>query len=300
MKRCPTCNKTFTDRQLTFCVDDGTPLADVDTPVDETTVVMPSARDDETGKTDGAGPSAGSGERNVPPYQPPGSYAPPGTAAQSRRRTWPWVLGILAVILVVFGGLGIAAVILIPNIMRGSANTNATNSNVNVGNANVSKVANSNRNSNGPNSNTPSSAAEGNENNDTTAEDTTPPPTDELAVLSGLKDLEDEWTVANINADKKQLNRILADDYVDTSEGKSRGKAEYLKTAQRDTAIQKWEFEELQVSLKGDRATLGGIVRFEIKDQQGQDQSLAFRFTDKFVWRDGRWQATSSEVSALK
>lgn len=259
-------------------------------------MVTPSAREDETGKTDGAGPSVGSGERNVPPYQPPGSYVPPGTAAQGRRRTWPWVLGILVVVLVVFAGLGIAAVILIPNMLRGSANTNASNSNVNT-----ARVDNSNRNWNRPNSNSSSNATEGNENNnDATTEDTTPPPTDEQAVLSGLKDLEDEWTVANINADKKKLNRILADDYVDTSEGKSRGKAEYLKTAQRDTAIQKWEFEDLQVSLKGDRATLSGIVRFEIKNQQGQDQSLAFTFTDKFVWRDGRWQATSSEVSALK
>lgn len=300
MKRCPTCNKTFTDRQLTFCVDDGTPLADVDTPVDETTVVTPWARENETGETEEAGASGGSGEGNVPPYRPPGSYIPPGASDQSRRKTWPWVLGILALVLVVFAGLGIAAVILIPKMMRGSENANARNSNVNVANVNVSKVANSNRNSNSANANSSAAATEGNENSDATTEDTTPPPTDEQAVLSGLKDLEDEWTVANINADKKQLNRILADDYVDTSEGKSRGKAEYLKTAQRDTAIQKWEFGELQVSLKGDRATLRGTVRFEIKDRDGQDQQFPFTFTDKFVWRDGRWQATGSEVKPLK
>lgn len=296
MKRCPTCNKTFTDRQLTFCVDDGTPLVAVDTAADETTVVMPAAREGETGETSGATASGESGQRKVPPYQPPGSYIPLGAAAQSGRRTWPWVLGILAIVLVVFAGLGIAAVVLIPRMMRGSANTNARNSNVNVG-----RVNNSNRNSNSSSANSSSNASEGNDNNnDSTAEDTTPPPTDEQAVLSGLKNLEDEWTVANINADKKQLNRILADDYVDTSEGKSRGKAEYLKTAQRDTAIQKWEFGDLQVSLKGDRATLTGTVTFDIKNREGQDQQFPFTFTDKFVWRDGRWQATGSEVKAVK
>ena len=37
-------------------------------------------------------------------------------------------------------------------------------------------------------------------------------------VLAQLKNLEHEWTVANINADKKQLDKILADDYVGTQE----------------------------------------------------------------------------------
>ena len=119
-------------------------------------------------------------------------------------------------------------------------------------------------------------------------------------MLSDLTDLEHEWTVANINADKKKLDRILADDYVGTSEGKSQGKAEYIKTIKRDTTIQKWSFEDLKVNLKSDRATLTGTIRLDVKDEQGQVQSPAFRFTDKFVWRDGRWQATGSEVEPVK
>lgn len=274
MKRCPTCNKTFTDQHLTFCVDDGTPLAEVDTSFDEATVVRPA-----------------SGERSVPPYQPPGSYLPPSAQAQPGGKKWPWILGILTLVLLVFAGLGLAAVILIPKLARRSQTANARN--VNIG------VEDSNRNSNSSNSNT-SAAANDESENTNDAEDTTPPPTDEQEVLSDLKDLEDDWTVANINADKKKLTRILADDYVDKSEGKSRGKAEYLKTAQRDNATQKWAFEDLKVSLKGDRATLSGLVRFDVKDQQGDDRQIPFTFTDKFVWRDGRWQATGSEVTPVK
>jgi ketosteroid isomerase-like protein len=290
VKRCPTCNKSFTDQQLSFCVDDGTPLVNIATG-EEPTVLMPSSGKDDTGQ---AGLSEGSGK--VPSYQPPGSYIPPGTSPQGKRRIWPWVLGILVIVLLVFAGLGIAAAILIPGMMREAENTNATNSN-----ANVAGPDNSNLNANSANANSSSSAADGNENNNANSdEDTTPPPTDQETVLSELKDLEDEWTAANINADKKTLNRILADDYVDTSEGKARGKAEYLKTAQRDTAIQKWAFEDLKVSLKGDRATLSGIIRLEIKDEHGEIKPLALSFTDKFVWRDGRWQATGSEVSPLK
>ena len=56
------------------------------------------------------------------------------------------------------------------------------------------------------------------------------PPTDAAEYYQTFN-IENEWTVANINADKRKLNYILADDYVGTaSDGKSQGKAEYLQT----------------------------------------------------------------------
>jgi len=291
VKRCPTCNKTFSEKHLSFCVDDGTPLVNIDPPGDEATVVRPAA---EGSSPEASGSSGASGERDSKPYQPPGSYVPPGAYGERKRQTWPWILGIFAILVIVFAGLGIAAVVLVPRMMRASntnANLNANverrnNSNVNMNSADSNSNANSNFNSADSNANT--------------EEDTTPPPTDEAAVLSALTDLEQEWTVANINADKKKLDRILADDYVGVTDGKSEGKAEYLKTIQRDTLIQKWKFEDLKANLSSDRATLTGTLHVEVKDEQGQIRPAAFRFTDKFVWRDGRWQATSSEVKLLK
>ena len=292
MKRCPTCKKTFTEERLSFCLDDGTPLVTADAPDDEATVVR-SAPEDKS-STGSSGYSGASGERDST-YQPPGLYIPPGSYNDSKRRTWPWILGILVIVLIVFAGLGIAAAVLIPRMMRASS----TNTNLN---ANVERRSNSNSNVNSANSNSNlnSNSNSGDWNANKSTEEDTPPPTDEAEVLSDLTDLEHEWTVANINADKKKLDRILADDYVGTSDGKAQGKAEYLKTIKRDTAIQKWAFEDLRVTLKGDRATLTGTIRLDVKDQQGQINPLAFRFTDKFVWRDGRWQATGSEVEAVK
>jgi ketosteroid isomerase-like protein len=294
VKRCPTCNRTFTDRNLSFCTDDGTPLVSVEAADDEATILMPSAGERQA---DSRGPSGAPERRDVPAYQPPGAYVPPGSAGQSKRKAWPWVLGILVIVFVIFAGLGIAAAIMIPRIMRASSNTNSSNLNSNLGQRNGS-----NPNLNGADSNLNSNSAPANDNtNDNSAEDTTSAPTDEDEVLQSLTDLEHEWTVANINADKKKLDRILADDYVGTSaDGKPQGKAEYLRTATRDEAIQRWEFEDLKLSLKGDRATLIGIIRLDVKNQQGENQNLAFHFTDKFVWRDGRWQATGSEVSPVK
>ena len=294
MKRCPTCNRTFTNQNLSFCTDDGTPLVSVNAADDEATILMPSAGGREA---ESAGPSGTPDRRNLPAYQPPGSYVPPGYAGQDKRRTWPWVLGILAIVFVVFAGLGIAAAIIIPKMMRASSNMNSFNLNSNLGQRNSS---NPNLNSREPNLNS-NSAADNENTNDNSAEDTTSPPTDEGEVLRDLTDLEHEWTVANINADKKKLDRILADDYVGKSaDGKPQGKAEYLRTATRDEAIQRWNFEDLKLSLKADRATLNGTIRLEVKNEQGQNQNLAFHFTDKFVWRDGRWQATGSEVTPVK
>jgi ketosteroid isomerase-like protein len=199
------------------------------------------------------------------------------------------MLGTLAILFAV-AGLAITALLLFkivnPNAKLPRQNDSAANLN--------QRNSNSNSNSN-------ANSLVGNEssNDNSDADDSTPPPTNSDAVLADLKNLENEWTVANINADKKKLNRILADDYVGVSEGKAQGKAEYLKTIERDTAIQHWNFEGLKVSLNGDRALLSGVLRLDIKDQQGQDQQLAFRFTDKFVWRDGRWQANASEVEPL-
>lgn len=299
MKRCPTCKQTFTEDHLSFCIDDGTPLVTVDVDAagaaaDEATVVRSPAASD-SGSSTSADSYGRASESPIPAYQRPGSYVPPDyNQQQGKRRTWPWLLGLLVILLVVFAGLGIAAVLLIPKaaLLR-SANSN---------NSNVYTVPN-NSNSNRGNSNANSNSSDWNENLNSNANDdvTKPAPTDEAQVLAELTELEHEWTVANINADKKKLNRILADDYVGTlPNGKLQGKAEYLQTAERDDATQKWAFEDLKVSLRGDRATMTGVLQLEVRNERGENQSFAFRFIDKFVWRDGRWQATASEVQQVK
>ncbi len=264
MKRCPTCNKTFTDQNLSFCTEDGTPLLPVQQADDETTVVSSS--------------SAASAQPAYVPrdwqtdYQPPGSSAP----LLQKRKAWPWVAGILAVLFIGMIGIAIAAKLLLPGMLRAASNANRSNSN-----PQRPATENSNLNS-APLDNL-------NTNTNSTAEQS---PTDADKVLADLTTLEHEWTVANINADKPKLERILAEDYVGTAaDGKSQGKADYLRTIERDTSIEKWDFEDLKLNLKSDRATLAGIIRLRIRGEE-----VAYHFTDKFVWRDGRWQAVSSEV----
>lgn len=277
MKRCPACNRTFTDPNLSFCIDDGTPLVDsaVD---DETTVVSPSPKDQ--GSDQGYKPR----DWQTPAYQPPGYQTYPDT--KSKRKTWPWVVGIFALVILVFGGLGIAAAIMFPKLLRTTTNRNS--------NASLPVAA-----SRTPDLSTeplPTPTVRDNSDDNENANSDTLPPTDETKVLADLTNLEHDWTVANINADKEALDRILADDYVGVlPNGRNQGKAEYLATIKRDDSVQRWDFKNLKVTLNNDRASLTGVVQLEY-----DGGVAALQFTDKFVWRDGRWQAVSSEVEEIK
>jgi hypothetical protein len=280
VKRCPTCNQTFSQEHLVYCVDDGTPLV-VDESGDEATVVRPSAANSYE-----SGPK--SDEPGAPAYQAPRPYTPPDYPGTEKRASWGAVLGIALVVILLVAGMGVAAAVLVPRMMRASVNARNPNPNFNR-----EGPANSNWNAN-------QNSENWNENNNAIVDDTTPPPTDQNQVRTDLQDLENEWTVANINADRKKLNRILADDYVGISNGQSQGKAEYLKTIERDTSIAQWRFQELKVTLNHDRAALTGIITLDVKTANGDVEERSFRFTDKFVWRDARWQATGSEVIDLE
>ena len=264
MKRCSTCNRTYTDPNLSYCIDDGTPLTPVE---DETTVVSPR------------GSESRADDWGAAPYQPPpGSYVPPPV---SRRRVWPWVVGILGAFILGIAVISIVAVFFAPRLLRSQQNeqppaparTEKIPMPSEPANSNVDTNVNSNVNAN--------------------VNVDIPPPTDDDQVMTQLRDLEHDWTVANLNADKKALDRILADDFVAPSgvDGQLQTKADYIRTIERNTTIRKWDFDDLKLDLVGDRAKLTGKVTFEEGDRE-----LKFYFTDKFVWRDGRWQATGSEL----
>lgn len=282
MKRCPTCNRTFTDSNLSFCIEDGTPLVSSDSPAydAEATVVSSSPAHGESGSASPGGQGGAPSDWKGPAYLPP----PP---LPTRKRAWPWVVGFLALLILVLVGLGVGAAILVPSMRRASQNRNDNRTVIFPVKPSPETNSNSNSNSAGPNDNL-------NENTNSN----TAPPADHEVVLSNLKDIEDEWTVANLNADKKKLGKILADDYVGTlTDGTMQSKADYLRDIKPDQTVKHWEFQNLKLALNGSRATLTGLVSLESSERE---EEVVLRFTDKFVWRDARWQAVSSEVTQVK
>jgi hypothetical protein len=293
MKHCPTCNRDYSDPNLSFCTEDGTPLVPTRADYDPEATRVSASSSTGRGNAGSVGPGgteSRSDNWNVPAYQPPSQYAPLPAAKQ--RRAWPWAVGIVVLLLFAVVGIGIAAGLVIPKMIR-AARERENNSNLN---ANTPPYTNANRESS-VNDNANSSVVNANANANSNVVAATDAPTDEDEVLSDLTDLEKEWTVANLKADKKKLAHILADDYVGTQDGIHQGKPDYLRDIKEDKSIEDWRFEDLALTLKGDRATLKGTVRMR---REGDDDNLVLKFTDKFVWRDGRWQAVASEVSRVK
>jgi hypothetical protein len=163
MKRCPTCNRTYTDTSLNFCLEDGTPLTVDAPPIDpNATIRYPSARDtQEPPPTEiyRPQPQVVTPRPTTPtaPPPPPPAWTPPPSAPPPRKKSnavW-WILGGLAAVLII----GIGLVVMLIALASLSSNTNTSNLNANTRNENRNSnttananVSNANANATVPNS----------------------------------------------------------------------------------------------------------------------------------------------------
>src|SRR5882762_6486504 len=113
MKRCPTCNRSFDDDTLSFCLEDGTPLVrDGASRADsQETIVSPPPSfvppaDTGPPPTQTFGQLPGKATVSASQFYPPPAqaYVPP----PKPRRVWPWIVGMLAIVFLI-GGIVIAA-----------------------------------------------------------------------------------------------------------------------------------------------------------------------------------------------
>ena len=142
MKRCPTCNRTYTDLSLNFCLEDGTPLVTGGPPAPDpnATIRYPGPRDTaEPPPTEIYHPTAPVvTPRPAPQPPPPQQWSPAPAPPPPRKKSnavW-WILGGLAAVLVI--GVGLVVMV----IALASLGSNTNNSNLNA------NTRNDNRNSN--------------------------------------------------------------------------------------------------------------------------------------------------------
>lgn len=174
MKRCPTCNRTYTDLSLNFCLEDGTPLAPDGPPVDpNATIRYPAARDtSEPPPTEIYRPEPAvvtprptAPTTPAPPPPPPPRQAPPpqwtpspATAPpQKKSKAIWWILGVLVTLLLISAGL---VVVVIALVGLGSDNRNANVNRNENRNANVTVNANATNTNLNANATTPTSLAD--------------------------------------------------------------------------------------------------------------------------------------------
>src|SRR6266480_2086779 len=145
MKRCPQCNRTYTDDALSFCLDDGSPLtiASGPPPSDATTTVQyPPARDTTPQPTIAYNP----GQAAPPPLTPPPAWSPMPPPQTQKRSVWPWLLGIGAVLLLM--GIGVVAlIVMVARVTNDNNNNRVANNSNNSNNANWKANRNKNTNS---------------------------------------------------------------------------------------------------------------------------------------------------------
>jgi hypothetical protein len=308
MKRCPACDRVYEDNAMSFCLEDGTPL--FSSPPYDPGATMQIPTEGVTGQalsevlTEKTIPSIG--HRLLPSEE----YKMPAQAKPSEpKKIMPlWILGAALI-------LGLSAIIVAliatrntgPNGSQVAQKTGNVSqaSNANAGSsvnrplANVSANANSNReNANNPNNasanrNISNNESQGNANSDNGS---AAAPTNHDEVLQDLKAFEDKWNEANIKGDKATLNYMLATEYKGTNGGRTESKKQYIATAKPERYIVSETSSNLNLTLTGNNAVLKGMLLVVFK----KGVSERYSFTDTYIWRDGRWQAISSQASRVK
>lgn len=159
MKRCPTCNRTYNDLSLNFCLEDGTPLAS-DAPAapdPNETIRYPGPRDtSEPPPTEIYRPAPPVTRRTAPPPPPSPqqwSPTPPPPAQRKKSNAIWWIFGGLAAVLVI----GVGLVVMVIALASLGANTNNTNRNANLRNDNRNSNISTNTNNANANLSPPTS-----------------------------------------------------------------------------------------------------------------------------------------------
>src|SRR2546423_10040197 len=115
---------------------------------------------------------------------------------------------------------------------------------------------------------------------------------DERAVL----EVESEYIRAHTERDVAALERVLADDFTSFG-GRVKKEQRLALLANPFFAVTSLETDDVGVSVAGDEAFVSGKARMS-GSFRGRDYATPrYRFTRRYVRRDGRWQIASCAFS---
>src|SRR5215213_9708838 len=117
-----------------------------------------------------------------------------------------------------------------------------------------------------------------------------------------LKQLVREWADAAVHGDAQTLDRIQADNFSGSSEGRNFSKRE-LRAALKSglMKVASWTVEDVKVSIKGNSAVVTGKSTLTNAVFMGDDYSGEYEWTDRFVKQpNGRWRAVTSHSKRVK
>ena len=125
-----------------------------------------------------------------------------------------------------------------------------------------------------------------------------PPASSPDEVKKVITQLEHDWVAAILRKDAATISRLLADDYIGTTNDLRYSKAEALQDVQTET-YEALDVNSLEVHLFGDTAIV--ILDQTEKSRHGkEDVTGHYLFTDVWVKTNGQWRAVASHGSSIK
>ncbi len=113
--------------------------------------------------------------------------------------------------------------------------------------------------------------------------------------------MERLWNEAQVNRDARALDSMIASDFVNTEyDSEVSDKAKFLADIKDPQFnLTSLNIQDLKVSMYGDSAIVVGIYHTK-GSYQGKPYEHWGRFTDTWVFTEGRWQCAASHTSLLK
>ena len=118
------------------------------------------------------------------------------------------------------------------------------------------------------------------------------------ALPADLAKAAHDYDAAQVSCDAKELQRLLADDYVlQNSSGAVQDKKSFIadQTAP-GYSLKPFKIEEPVEKVMGDVALLGGVATLN-GTSEGQPYAVRLRFMDVWQKRGGRWQVVFTQAT---
>jgi hypothetical protein len=113
--------------------------------------------------------------------------------------------------------------------------------------------------------------------------------------------MEHLWNEAQMNRDSRALEGMIGTNFVNTEyDGEVSDKAKFLADIKDPQFnLSNIAIQDVKVSMYADSAVVVGVYRTK-GSYQGKPYEHTGRFTDTWVFTDGRWQCVASHTSLLK
>jgi ketosteroid isomerase-like protein len=127
------------------------------------------------------------------------------------------------------------------------------------------------------------------------------PPGTPSEIKNDLLRIEREIGRANLDCDYRYFNQVEAEDFIftDAAGGVTDKKQDMAGEKDCHESDGTYDVDDARTRLYGNTAVVTGRVTTTHKNKEGKVVIRHSRFTDIFVWRDGRWQLVAGHASRI-